>query len=193
MNTSFLFHSRLSQKYDLPQRIITEEITKAKRMMMPLQKHICVNNEFYHVTKTGAGPIITPFGRFFLLNFHMNDRWQQYRIIIKATMDATFALPIFDPSKEIFLRIDSGCSPGQIYHDQRCDCREQMSLALQLLAKADQGIIIHIPEQSGRGKGMDFQLATLYLEETLGLDTIEAFTAFQGEDISLDKIGRAHV
>ena len=62
------------------------------------------------------------------------------------------------------------------------------ALAIKSLSEKEQGIIICIPNQDGRGKGTEFKLATLYLQEELGLDTTESFSLLEKDDsiISID-------
>ena len=130
------------------------------------------------------GPVTTDHGRFYQVNFEVNDTWKKYMCLIKSDIDPDREyLPVFNPESPIFMRIDSGCEPGQVFYDKMCDCKEQLELAIKYLGRAEQGLIIHIPGQDGRGKGTAFHLATLYLQEALGVNTLESFGLIEGNTL----------
>ncbi|QQS18138.1 hypothetical protein IPL68_05900 [Candidatus Saccharibacteria bacterium] len=62
--------------------------------------------------------------------------------------------------KDLIVRVDSGCDIGQIYDDRGCDCREQLHTALGQIINKDEGIILHIPAQDGRGYGSATKMET---------------------------------
>lgn len=126
------------------------------------------------VTRVGIGPIVTEFGRFWQIEFEIDDEWGQYEVLLKADLDLGTLMPIFDTSKTIIVRPDSGCATGQRFTDRTCDCREQLHLTMKKIADVGQGIIIHMPTQDGRGKGLGFKLATLWLQDELEVNTVES-------------------
>jgi 3,4-dihydroxy 2-butanone 4-phosphate synthase/GTP cyclohydrolase II len=83
-------------------------------------------------------------------------------------------MPVFEDSDKLMLRIDSGCDSGQKFADLTCDCRDQLLLAMQEIAKVGKGVVINMPPQDGRGMGSPFKLATLSLQEQLHITTVEA-------------------
>jgi GTP cyclohydrolase II len=70
------------------------------------------------------------------------------------------------------VRIHSQCLTGDVFGSMRCDCRQQLELALQMIADAGAGILIY-EEQEGRGIGLMAKLQAYELQDK-GLDTIEA-------------------
>jgi GTP cyclohydrolase II len=70
------------------------------------------------------------------------------------------------------LRIHSQCLTGDVFHSLRCDCRQQLELALATIADARAGILIY-ENQEGRGIGLMAKLQAYELQDQ-GLDTIEA-------------------
>lgn len=70
------------------------------------------------------------------------------------------------------VRIHSQCLTGDVFHSMRCDCRQQLELALSLIAKARAGILIY-EQQEGRGIGLMAKLQAYELQDR-GLDTVEA-------------------
>jgi GTP cyclohydrolase II len=70
------------------------------------------------------------------------------------------------------VRIHSQCATGDVFHSLRCDCHDQLHLALQTIAVEGSGILIY-EHQEGRGIGLMEKLRAYELQER-GLDTIEA-------------------
>lgn len=70
------------------------------------------------------------------------------------------------------VRIHSECLTGDVFHSLRCDCRQQLELALQMITEAGAGILIY-EQQEGRGIGLMAKLQAYELQDQ-GLDTIEA-------------------
>lgn len=175
------YMAQVASKYGLNEADVRLVAEIARKYTTPLTRSMRVGEQGFDVIRRGLGPIITPHGIFYQMNFSVNDDWGLYEAIVHADIDQDTTLPIFDQSEEAYLRIDSGCVTGQLYLDQTCECKEQLSLALQELASAGQGAIVHIPQQDGRGRGLDFKLGTLYLQERLGVNTVESFTLLGGD------------
>ncbi len=152
-------------------------IATAKKAMKPVRKQFRVKEngvELIHtVTRSGVGRLNTPFGQFWQFDFSVNDRWKKYSVIIHGKLSADFS-PVLENQGKVVLRIDSGCESSQKFGDMTCDCREQLMLAMQEIAKIGEGIVVNIPHQDGRGMGNSFKLATLTIQEQLRLTTVEA-------------------
>jgi GTP cyclohydrolase II len=70
------------------------------------------------------------------------------------------------------LRIHSQCLTGDVFHSLRCDCRQQLELALASIADAGRGILIY-ENKEGRGIGLMAKLQAYELQDQ-GRDTVEA-------------------
>lgn len=106
-------------------------------------------------------------------------RWGHFRIH-GFTLDSSnngkpeeaVALVIGDIHATPLVRIHSQCLTGDVFGSLRCDCRQQLEMALSLIAGEGAGILIY-EQQEGRGIGLMPKLQAYELQDA-GLDTVEA-------------------
>lgn len=149
-----------------------------RRAMTPEMRRIPVTEKgerrYYSVERRGVGVLNTKHGKLWEYSFEIDDQWRKYSVIVSGDIDEDRLIPVFRQRNSLILRTDSGCETGQIYGDLTCECREQLDLAMKMIAEAGEGVIVCIPRQDGRGMGVPFKLATLWLQDKLGVNTVES-------------------
>ncbi len=89
-----------------------------------------------------------------------------------------------DLSKPVLVRLHSACLTGDVFGSRRCDCGDQLNLAIRRIDASGGGIVLYLA-QEGRGLGLANKMRTYQMQDN-GLDTVDANTTLGFDDDERD-------
>ena len=105
----------------------------------------------------------TAYGHFNLIPFRELSTGLEHVALIKGE---------WKKDEPILVRVHSSCVTGDIFGSRRCECGEQLHLAMQMIEKEGKGVVLYM-NQEGRGIGLMNKIKAYKLQEQ-GLDTVDA-------------------